>query len=375
MQLWSVFVTGLVAGGASCAVVQGGLLAGMVARRQPAGTPEARSVVSRGAKSARQARKQTRRQPSPPRPTPWRHDALPVAGFLAGKLVSHTLLGALLGLLGSTFQLTFRARAVTQIIAGMIMLVLAADLLGVRAFRSLVPRPPAWLYRVVRRNAKSQAVAAPALLGFLTVAIPCGVTLSVELLAVASGSPLTGAAIMATFVLGTSPLFAVLGYAARRSASALRGQLAKLAAVAVLVVGLISINTGLVLAGSSVTLTTAASWMTGQSGAGRAGGGAIDATGPYANLGPDGKQVIVVEARSTSYTPNRIMAKAGVPTQLTLRTNGTRGCTRSFVIPSEGVEEVLPETGDTVIDLGVREPGELTYTCGMGMYRGSISFT
>lgn len=32
MNFWSVFVTGLLAGGASCVVVQGGLLAGAVGR-------------------------------------------------------------------------------------------------------------------------------------------------------------------------------------------------------------------------------------------------------------------------------------------------------------------------------------------------------
>lgn len=35
MSLWAVLLTGLFAGGASCAAVQGGLLAGTVARRHP----------------------------------------------------------------------------------------------------------------------------------------------------------------------------------------------------------------------------------------------------------------------------------------------------------------------------------------------------
>jgi len=46
---------------------------------------------------------------------------------------------------------------------------------------------------------------------------------------------------------------------------------------------------------------------------------------------------------------------------------------RSFLVPSRGVEEVLPAQGDTRIDLGVLQPGEVRYSCGMGMYIGTIS--
>ena len=58
------------------------------------------------------------------------------------------------------------------------------------------------------------------------VLLPCGITLSMEVLAIASGSALSGAAIMGVFVIGTPPLFAVPGYVARRSATALGAGLA-----------------------------------------------------------------------------------------------------------------------------------------------------
>jgi sulfite exporter TauE/SafE len=79
--------------------------------------------------------------------------------------------------------------------------------------------------RLVRNPARSHAALAPALLGVATVLLPCGVTLSVEALALATGSPWRGAAIMAVFVVGTSPLFAILGYAARKAATVWRGRL------------------------------------------------------------------------------------------------------------------------------------------------------
>ncbi|MGH2830765.1 MAG: sulfite exporter TauE/SafE family protein, partial [Actinomycetota bacterium] len=286
MNVWGVFVTGLIAGGASCAAVQGGLLAGVVARRQLAlnPTPPPPPPKALTGKAAKRARQKSRRRGPIYEPTNWKLDLIPITGFLTGKLVSHSLLGAFLGLLGSAVQLSFRVRAITQILAGVIMLILAADLLGFRGFRRIVPQPPARFTRLVRRNAKSQAFAAPAILGFATVLIPCGVTLSVTFLAIASGNPFAGAALMAAFVLGTSPLFAILGYAARRSASVLKGQLAKAAALAVVVVGLISVNSGLILYGSPVTLSSMIASL---------GGGtsvAADAGTPEAQVGADGVQ-------------------------------------------------------------------------------------
>src|SRR5438105_2043730 len=88
------------------------------------------------------------------------------------------------------------------------------------------------------------------MLGVTTILIPCGVTLSVEALALTSGSAVAGAATMVVFVAGTSPLFALLGYAARKAATVWRGRLAVLTGATVLVIGLYTLNGGLELAGS-----------------------------------------------------------------------------------------------------------------------------
>lgn len=190
-------------------------------------------------------------------------------------------------------------------------------------------------------------------------------------LAVASGSPVLGALGMALFVLGTSPLFAVLGYAVRRSGNLLRGYLGKAAAVAVMVAGLLSINSGLILTDSPVTLESAWEDLTGGDAGAAAPGPGQAAVTVYAT----GVQRIVIEVRDSSYSPSRVQAKAGVPTSLTLRTNGTQGCTRGFVVPAANFETELPETGDTVLELGELAAGRISYTCSMGMYRGVIEIS
>ncbi|MFI9201564.1 sulfite exporter TauE/SafE family protein [Streptomyces sp. NPDC053048] len=327
--------TGLLAGGASCAAVQGGLLAGAVTRR--------------GSSSSQ----------SPAAPPQSVLEPLgPVGAFLGGKFVSHTILGALLGVFGAALQPSPRAQAVLLLAAGALMLLFALDLFGVKAVGRLVLRPPASFGRAVRQMAKGRSALAPALLGLATVLVPCGVTLSVELIAITSGSPVAGAAVMAGFVLGTAPLFALLGYLFRHSARAFSGRLAIITGVVVLAVGLWTIGSGLQAGG----------WVSFQPQSAQAAG-----TADAVRTDASGKQIVTVTVTSV-YSPTAITAKAGVPTTLVLHGNGANGCARGFTIPALGVQEIVETDDDTQVDLGTPKAGTLRFTCSMGMVSGNINF-
>ena len=223
------------AGGVSCAAVQGGLLAGLVMRQRQHTT----TAPDRPGFAARLA-----------------DDLAPAAGFLTGKLLSHTLLGALLGALGATVQLSVTVRTMTQIAAGVLVIVFGLAQLGVPGFRGIMVEPPASWSRLVRGRARSTSAAAPAVLA--SVLVPCGVTLSVEALALASGSAASGAAIMAVFVAGTAPLFIALGYLARKAAGAWRGRLTIATGIVVLAMGVYTLNGGLELSGSPLAASRVA---------------------------------------------------------------------------------------------------------------------
>jgi sulfite exporter TauE/SafE len=374
MNLGAVLLTGLFAGGISCATVQGGLLTGLVARqrdtpapgkRKPGGGPRpgGKPQQRQGHKSGKGSHPYRARVVEPPKPWTARlaDDLAPVGGFLSGKLLSHTLLGLLLGALGSVVQLSVGFRATAQILAGALIVVFGLAQLGVRGFRNIRIEPPAVFTRFVRGRARSQSAIAPALLGFFTILIPCGVTLSVEALALTSGSPWAGAAIMAVFVLGTSPLFAALGYAARKAATAWQGRLAIATGLVVLAMGAYTLNGGLTLIDSPLAASNLATTL------GLTAGPASADTVTVAS----GRQNAVMTARTGSYSPANIQVVAGVPTTLLVRSDNVDGCVRSLIV--RGKQYILPENGDTPIDLGVLEPGELRYRCGMGMYSGKLT--
>lgn len=88
----------------------------------------------------------------------------------------------------------------------------------------------------------------------------------------------------------------------------------------------------------------------------------------------DGVQYITINAGG-GYSPRVTNAKAGIPTKLIMKTNGAFDCSSSLVIRSIGFQKILPQTGETEIDIGtpeVREP--LQGVCGMGMYSFKIDF-
>lgn len=355
MNLTAVLLTGLFTGGVSCAAVQGGLLTGLLARQRAAAPVAVPMSVSRHSRATRKTKVSWREQLG--------DDVAPVAGFLVGKLVSHTALGALLGALGGVVQLSIGARTTVQLFAGGLIIVFGLAQLGVPGFRGIVIEPPQSWMRIVRNRSRSQSALAPALLGVATVLIPCGVTLSVQALALASGSALSGAVMMAVFVVGTAPLFALLGYAARRAATGWRGRLSLVTGLVVVAMGLYTLNGGLELAGSPLAASRVVQAL--GSGAESADATAVSVQG--------GQQQVTITARTGSYSPSAIGVRAGMPTTLIVRSENAQGCVRAFLIPGQDVEEILPAQGESRIDLGVLEPGELRYSCGMGMYTGTIT--
>jgi sulfite exporter TauE/SafE len=340
MNLWAIFLTGLTTGGLTCFAVQGGLLAGYLANRQ----------TEKGAS------------------LPWQAAVVPTAAFLTAKLIVYVLAGWALGALGSVFQLSLGVRVALQIVAGVFMVAAALKLLKVHPiFDYFELHPPAVFRRVVRKGAKSQHLWTPALLGALTVLIPCGTTQAMEVLAISSGSAYQGALILGTFVLGTAPLFFLIGVLAHSGAKAFQGVFTKVTAAAVLVLGLYSINGGLGLAGSPLTAQNISRTYV------SAVFGRDSGEKTASVVQQDGVQDVTLNVTSYGYTPSNIELKAGVPVRLHLVTKKTVGCARSFVIPKLKIEKILPMNGEEVVEFTPTAPGQLAFSCSMGMYTGNFT--
>jgi plastocyanin domain-containing protein len=131
--------------------------------------------------------------------------------------------------------------------------------------------------------------------------------------------------------------------------------------VVILLLGLVSINSGLNLAGSPLAFSP------------RLSPGQIATDTTDENSVSDG--TLVINAQNDGYSPRRLYAPAGVPLTLDLVTERTYSCARAFLIPALDVEVILPETGTVPISIPAQTAGTvLPFTCSMGMYTGEIVF-
>ena len=110
-------------------------------------------------------------------------------------------------------------------------------------------------------------------------------------------------------------------------------------------------------------------WLSNSRGVSVPGGGSV-ATSTIL----DGKQYVDITARG-GYFPRRITAKAGMPTIIRMKTEGTFDCSSFLVIPALGYRSALPQSGVTEISVPAEfASGTLRGTCGMGMYSFAINF-
>lgn len=351
MNLWAVFITGLTIGGLTCLAVQGGLLASVIAAREEDELKKEKNKYS-------------------PTINLGKHTLWPTLAFLGSKLAAYTILGFILGAFGGALNISPEVQIGMQFVAGLYMIAIALNLLNVHPiFRYAVIQPPKFLTRMVRSQSKSKDLFAPAFLGAMTIFIPCGTTLAMEALAISSASPFLGAGIMAAFVLGTAPLFFGVGLLTSVLGENFKEKFLKLAAFLVLYLGVTSMNGSLVAAGSPVTLQSMAENSPIQidlSGGQNTGNG----VGTAARLA-GGIQNIDISVSASGYNPTNIQVQAGKPVKLNLNAVGKLGCISSFRIPQMGITKTLT-SGLNEVEFTPPNPGKLTYTCSMGMFRGTI---
>jgi sulfite exporter TauE/SafE len=353
-RIMVAFVTGLTTGGLSCLAVQGGLLASSLAHQIEQDYLE---------QSAQHAKRGKKNQPKPRSST-----ALPILLFLVAKIVAYTLLGILLGWLGSFLTLSPLTRALLMIAIGVFMVGNALRMFNVHPiFRYFSVEPPKFITRYIRRTSKGTDTFTPLFLGALTVFIPCGVTQAMMAAALATGSPLTGAAMMFAFTLGTSPVFFIVAYLTTELGSRLEKFFMRFVAVAVLILGLVTLDGGLNLMGSPLSFQNLSRSLLPSENTTSA-----QASSPQ-SAAVDGGLTLNVE--NDGYFPQTLRADANTAIKLNLITNKTYSCARDFVIPALNFYQLLPDTGSVLVDIPAQPAGtRMFFTCSMGMYTGMIVF-
>lgn len=352
-RIMVAFITGLTTGGLSCLAVQGGLLASSLAHQ-----------IEQDYLEQVTPRKKSGKRHQPHKRT---NTALPILLFLLAKLGAYTLLGVLLGWAGSFLTLSPLTRAVLMLAIGIFMIGNALRMFNVHPiFRYFNIEPPKFITRYIRRTARGTDTFTPLFLGALTVFIPCGVTQAMMAAALATASPVTGAAMMFAFTLGTSPVFFIVAYLTTELGARMEKFFMRFVAVAVLVLGLVTLDGGLNLMGSPLSLQNLSRNLFPSN-------NSASVQTSSSQINSDGSLRLNVE--NEGYFPQTLRADANKPLKLNLVTDQTYSCARDFVIPAIGFYQLLPDTGSVQVNIPTQPSGtRMFFTCSMGMYTGMIIF-
>lgn len=347
MNLWIVFLTGLTSGGVTCAAMQGGLLASTIANQKNAEKKSNSQDLAPGSFDL--------------------GDWGPVTAFLGTKLIAHFILGGLLGALGSVLTLSLGVQLFFQGAAALFMLASALNLLEIHPiFRYVTITPPRFARKWIKNTTTANRLFAPALLGALTILIPCGVTQAMEIVAISSGNALQGALIMGTFVAGTAPAFALIGIATAKLSEVWRLYFLRGAAALLIVMSMISINGILQVTDSAYSLQ-------------RLGPKLVELLPPYSNDSTserptpavvDGFQPVTINIVNSGYNPRRFAVKQGVPVKLTVNAGDVYTCASAFTFRAFGINAYVKPNTNQIFTFTPTAKGQYTFSCSMGMYSG-----
>ena len=109
---------------------------------------------------------------------------------------------------------------------------------------------------------------------------------------------------------------------------------------------------------------------------GGAKAGQLAVTAPVQQAGAlaaanNGVQEVALTVQGGNYYPNPIRVKIGVPVKIVADIASMPGCSRSIVMPDFGVSKTVSE-GDNAIEFTPGKSGTFSFSCSMGMYRGTI---
>jgi sulfite exporter TauE/SafE/copper chaperone CopZ len=283
--------------------------------------------------------------------------------YNAGRVVSYTVVGGVVGALGSVLTISGRFQGIVQILAGVFMVIMGVNMLGLfPALRRFNLRLPRLFARKI--EAERAGRGGPFAVGLLNGLMPCGPLQAMQLYALSTGSAVSGAIAMFLFSAGTVPLMFALGAASSVLSGKFTARVMKAGALLVAALGLTMFEGGWSLGGLPDPFDKIAA-------AFEAPGAA--AASPAA-LPPivDGVQMVNSTLSAGRYPA--IAVQAGIPVRWTINApqGSVNGCNNRMIIREYGIEHRFT-TGDNVIEFTPERVGSVPYSCWMGMIRSRIT--
>ncbi|MCL4354823.1 sulfite exporter TauE/SafE family protein [Patescibacteria group bacterium] len=329
-----VFLVGLTAGISTCMAIVGGLVLGASARFAEA-HPRATGIQK----------------------------FTPHIFFNIGRIATFFILGGLMGMAGSIFQLSSSVLGILTIGIGLVMLSLGIQLIDLfprlSAIKFTIPKVISRVLGVKSSSEKAYSHRNSMVLGGLTFFLPCGFTQAMQLFAMSSGSFWSGSLTMGIFALGTAPGLLGIGGLTSVVKGAFANIFFKFAGIVLIALAFFNISNGYNLTGIVLPSSFASSSPSAQ------------VSDPNVTI-ENGTQIVRMKQVSSGYQPNSFTIKKGMPVKWVVESVDPYSCASSLLVPSLGIRQGL-SAGENIFEFTPKEVGQIKFSCSMGMYTGSFN--
>jgi len=283
------------------------------------------------------------------------------------KVISYTIIGGIFGLIGGVIAFSIGLRSWVAILAGLFMIFYALSMFGIKFFRKFQFNPK-FLTKIAasESNKFKGPYSRPLVTGLLNgLFIACGPLQAMYLYAMGTGNLFSGATSLFAFGLGTLPVMLGFGSLATVISHKTTQKILKISAIIVLILGLIMLNRGLTLMGSSYSFSAIKEKISGS-----------EAFASQINdiKIENGYQIINMNMDTNGYHPNSFVIKKGIPVKWNIDVTEIIPCNNEIVMNAYNIDVKLKQ-GLNLIEFTPDKIGTIQFSCGMGMLHGSFIVT
>jgi sulfite exporter TauE/SafE/copper chaperone CopZ len=285
--------------------------------------------------------------------------------FNLGRISAFIVLGGVIGALGAAFQLKGSLLGLLTIGVGAVMLMLGLQLTEVfpRLKGSLsLPSSIGKLIGIKKHEGREYSHKDSFLLGAATFFLPCGFTQAMQLLAVSTGSWVSGALIMGMFAVGTAPGLLSIGGLTSVVKGVFAQRFFRVVGVVVVAMAFINLSHGYNLLGVGGLFN---------------GGGSSASTSAQSEKAPSNLSPATLATTfklDSDISPSIFKAKVGQKTTLEVdvKEDG-QGCMSTIMVPGLDDNPQYLKSGKKIsLTFTPKKAGTYQITCAMGVPRGTI---
>lgn len=257
-----------------------------------------------------------------------------------GRLISYTVIGGIIGLIGSILSINKTIQSILLLISAIIMILISLDISGIIEIRKI---------KVLKHKTKSTS---PFIIGLLNGLMPCGPLQAMQIYALSTGSFIKGALSMFMFCLGIIPLMLTIGIAINLVKGKLKLIINKVTPCLIFLLSLFMLNQALTALNINIFKQT-------------------NNDKYIKSTIKDTYQIVKIDLDYDNYKDIIIQNKLKTKLIIHVDKDKLTGCNNEIIIDKLKIKKEL-KPGDNIIEFTPEKQEDITYTCWMNMIKNTI---